>query len=123
MEFQQAPDIQKRMARIVLHLGMVYIDSEKIKCFRSHGSKTGASARIWSFPKIWQLALGVSPHYIIEVVTEKFDKLTSDEQDKVLIHELLHIPRNFSGALLPHRSRGRSINMAIINNFFARLKK
>ena len=30
------------------------------------------------------------------------------EQDKVLLHEIAHIPRNFSGSLLPHTRRGKN---------------
>lgn len=110
MVFHFAPDIQDRVSQIVLKTGLSYIDPSKIKCFRSCGSKSKAKARIWSFPKIWQQALGIKPHYIIEVLSEKFDEVNIMEQDKILIHELLHIPKNFSGSLLPHRGRGREIN-------------
>jgi len=122
MVFHFAPDIQDKIGKIVLNTGLRYIDPTKIKCFRSVGSKSKVRARIWSFPKIWQLALKVEPHYIIEVISEKFDKLNEAEKNKILIHELLHIPKNFSGSLLPHRSRGRSINLDVINKLFKKME-
>lgn len=121
MEFHPAPDIQDRIEKIVLKTDLVYIDSKKVKCFRSFGSKSKARGRIWSFPRIWQQALKIKPHYIIEVISEKFDKLNFVDQEKILIHELLHIPKNFSGSLLPHRGRGRAINSLKVNKLFTKL--
>jgi predicted metallopeptidase len=54
------------------------------------------------------MALGIGPGYVIEVLAEKYDHLSREEKTKTLIHELLHIPSNFSGSLLPHRGRGRT---------------
>lgn len=104
MKFQPAPDIQERIKELVFALDLNYLDSERIICFRSFKSTSNARARIWSFPKIWQKALGVKAHYIIEVLSEKFDSEDMDEQTKILLHELLHIPRNFSGALVSHNT-------------------
>lgn len=123
MNFLSAPDIKARIGRIVKKGGFSYISTTRIKCFRSFGSKSKARARIWSFPRIWQKALNIGPHYIIEVISEKFDKLNKQDQDRVLIHELLHIPKNFSGSLVPHRGRGRVINMATINKLLDKIKK
>ena len=122
MKFESAGDIQKRIRFIVAKTGLRYIDPQKIKCYRSFETSTRARARIWSFPKIWQDALAIGPHYIIEVISEKYDRLSSSDQDKTLIHELLHIPKNFSGALLPHRSKGRSINNREIDFLYAKLE-
>ncbi len=110
MEFNLASDIQKRIKEIIKKIDFPHMDVKKAKnivCFRSYGSKSRARARIWSLPSIWQKALQVQPHYCIEVLSEKFDKLSAKEQTKTLIHELMHIPKTFSGALLPHRGRGR----------------
>lgn len=106
MDWKKAEDIKKEVNLLVNKLSLSNIDSKRIICFRSFGSKSRARARIWGFPRVWQKALKLGPHYVIEVLSERFDKLTKDEKKKVLIHELLHIPRNFSGSLLPHRRRG-----------------
>lgn len=52
--------------------------------------------------KIWQLALESPPAYCLEVIAERYDKLSKSDQDKVLLHELAHVPKNFSGALVAH---------------------
>jgi predicted metallopeptidase len=73
-------------------------------------------------PKIFQDALDIPPAYVIEVLSKYYDKLSADNQTKVLIHELLHIPKNFSGSLLPHSGRGRHIEHDA-NKLFAQYKK
>jgi predicted metallopeptidase len=108
MDWKSAPDIKRRISFIVKNLDLKWIKPRRIYCFRSKYSTSRAYARIWGLSKVWQLALTQKPAYIIEVLSEKFDKLNTKEQDKVLIHELAHIPKNFSGSLLPHiRKRGK----------------
>jgi len=122
MEFDRAPDIQDKINAILQSLTFPHIDKGRVICFRSFGSTSRARARIWSFPRIWQLALGVKSHYIIEVLSEKFDKLNKDDQTRVLIHELLHIPKTFSGALVPHRRRGSCIDYRSVESLFNQYK-
>ncbi len=105
MDFIISSEIQQMLNQIVKKVNLPHIDSHRVVCFRSFGSKSRAIARIWSLPRIWQLALKLKAHYCIEVISSRFDRLSTDEQIKVLIHELLHIPKNFSGSLLPHRYR------------------
>lgn len=108
MEWQKAPDIKKRVKSLTSSLELDWIKTTRIYCFRSFNSKSRAHARIWGLVKVWQKALGTKPAYIIEVLSEKFDKLSNAQKDKVLLHELAHIPKNFSGSLLPHiRKRGK----------------
>ena len=121
MEFKKALDIMKEIKKIVQKLEFKHIDYRRLVCFRSQGSKSRATARIWSFPRIWQLALNLPSYYIIEVITERFDKLTFDKQQKVLIHELLHIPRNFSGSLLPHKTRSNKIDNKRVESLYQKL--
>lgn len=119
MELTKAPELDKIISSLVDKLEFKHIDPKKIVCFRSTGAKARARARIWAFPRIWQMALDLSPHYVIEVISHHFDNLKPNDQLKVLIHELMHIPKNFSGALLPHRGRGRvSIDHGNVEKLF-----
>ena len=117
VEWVNAPDIKKRILQLNKALSLNWIESSRIHCFRSKNSKSRAYARIWGLSKVWQKALETEPAYVIEVLTEKFDRLAKKEQDKVLLHELAHIPKNFSGSLLPHiRKKGK-------RNFHDRVKE
>jgi predicted metallopeptidase len=122
LEWEQAREIKKDIEDIISVLDFSYIDSKRIFCYRTQGSKSRSYARIWAFPKIFQTALNMEPAYVIEVLAKYFDKLDSDKQKQVLIHELLHIPKNFSGALLPHRGRNRHLENNA-NQLFKEYKK
>lgn len=104
-EWEEAFDIKERVLSLVSALEMDEILFERLYFFRSSGSKARVYARTWGLPKIWQSALEVEPAYIIEVNSKYFDKLSPKDKDKVLLHELTHIPKNFSGALIPHTHR------------------
>src|SRR3989344_6282585 len=105
MQWLKAPDISRRITHLVRELDFSHVDPRRAICFRSRGSSSSARARIWSLPTIWQQALAVPAYYCLEVLAEKFDRLSPDDQERVLIHELVPIPKTFSGALVPHRSR------------------
>jgi len=107
VNFEPAPDIEVKIRELVHHDDLKHISPNQVHAFRSTGSKARAYARIYAMPHIWQLALGVPAHYCVEFITEKFERLPQTEQTKVIIHELMHIPKTFSGALVPHRGRGR----------------
>jgi len=118
MQIQRAPDVARTIVQITKRLPLDYIKPRQISCMRSFGSSSQAKARIWSFPRIWQLALGEPPHYVIEVLAEHFDKLSEDQKIRILIHELMHIPKNFSGALVPHRGIHKKINPGTVEELF-----
>ena len=104
-DWVEAPDIKSRALKLITDLEMDSVLFERLFFYRSTGSKSRAYARTWGLPKLWQHALSVEPAYIIEVISHYFDKLSIRDQDKVILHELSHIPKNFSGALLPHTRR------------------
>jgi predicted metallopeptidase len=110
MQYQLAPEIKKICIQLINQLDMNYIKINNIHCIRSFDAKTRACARIWGMAKLFKEVAGLQPHYIIEVNAKRFDKLSEREKIKTLIHELLHIPRTFSGALLAHRGRYHKIN-------------
>jgi predicted metallopeptidase len=122
MDWQEAHDVKQDIKHVLQTIDLPHIDIEKIHCYRTTGSKVRAYARTWAFPKIFQRALQIEPAYVIEVLSRHYDKLSSDEKKKVIIHELLHIPKNFSGALLPHRTRSRNLNK-VANQLFKEYKK
>jgi predicted metallopeptidase len=118
MQFELAPDIQERVGKIIQALNLDYINSLRIVCMRSKGSTANAYARIWNLPQIWQKALDIRTYYVIEVLSENFDCLDEEHQDKVLIHELIHIPKTFSGALRPHAYFEHRIDEKTVNEYY-----
>lgn len=109
LEWEDAKDVEKKVKQILSVLDFSHIKLANIHCYRTNGSKSRAYARIWSMPKIFQRALSLEPHYVIEVLSKYYDRLNEDEKSKVIIHELLHIPNNFSGALVPHHTKSRHL--------------
>ena len=118
MKWEKAPDITREIKKLVKGLSLGHIKAQNLICFRSNGSSSRARARIWSLPTVWQQALSIEPHYVIEVLSEKFDHLSVDDKTRVLIHELMHIPRTFSGSLVPHRGRYHRIDGRSVEKLF-----
>jgi predicted metallopeptidase len=122
MDIELAPDIKKIVRRVVPRLPFPYVNVNQIVCMRSFKATSCARARIWSFPKIWQMALTLPPYYVIEVLSHHFDHLSDDDKTRVIIHELMHIPKNFSGALVPHRGLYKRINNRTVEALFKMYK-
>jgi predicted metallopeptidase len=102
MRYEYAFDIQRKAENICKVL-FSHINIERIKCFRGYGSSTrNTLARCHALGKIMQKALGVRAFYVLEFLAEKFDKLESEEQTKIIIHELMHIPKAFGGGFKHH---------------------
>ena len=121
IKYFEAPDVKRRVDEIVNSLNFFYIDSPFVHCFRSTGSRSKRIiARIHGLGKIWRAALHIVPIYIIEVISERYDKLPAEEKDKVLIHELLHIPKGFSGGFRVHKGY---VDQKKVENLYKKLKK
>ncbi len=102
MKYQDAPDLKKRAEEIAKILSMHYIDLNRIECMRSFGSSSRrAIARCHALGKLMQKAMKTKAFYAIEFL-ERFDKMNKVEQDKVIIHELMHIPKSFGGGFRQH---------------------
>ncbi len=110
MKYSPAPDVQERINLLIKELDFSHIKAKNLHCIRSFDAKTRAYARIWGMAKLFTEVVGLEPHYIIEVNAKRFDNLPPREQLKTLIHELMHIPKTFSGALVSHRGRYHRIN-------------
>ncbi len=110
MKYERAEDLKKYILRLIKRLKFRHIKTQNIHIIRSFDAKTRAVARIWGMSKLFSEVVGLEPHYIIEVNAKKFDRLSERDKIKTLVHELMHIPKTFSGALLPHRSRYTRIN-------------
>jgi predicted metallopeptidase len=104
--YVRAPDVEQTARQIINVLKLTYIDPERVAFYRSRGSKARrVQARIHGLGRIWFDALNIQPRYIIEVISEEFDKLGASERERVIIHELMHIPSGFSGGFVPHRGK------------------
>jgi len=104
LEYLEAPDVKRLADEIVDSLGFFHVVPQFVYCYRSKGSKAKRTvARIHGLGKLWQEALSRPPTYIIELISEHYDNLSDEEKEKTVIHELLHIPKGFSGGFRPHK--------------------
>ena len=104
IQYGLAEDIDLRVKEIIRKLKMTHIDETRVICLRSKGSGSRrVIARCHGLSRIMQVALDKKPHYIIEILSERFDRLSREDQTKVLIHEVLHIPHCFGGGFRTHK--------------------
>lgn len=102
MRYESAPDLKKRVTEIISLLRMSHIKMERVECLRSFGSSSkGTIARCHTLGKLMQRAMRTNSFYAIEFL-ERFDKLKKEEQDRIIIHELMHIPKTFGGGFRHH---------------------
>jgi len=81
-----------------------HIVLERMACVESQGTKTKrVIARIHTLGKVLQLGMQEKPFYVIELITEHFNRQSKADQIKTIIHELLHIPHGFGGGFRHHK--------------------
>ena len=104
IKYLEAPDILREAHDIVFTLGWNHIHLEHVAFIRSTGSTARSTiARCHALGKAMQIGMGRKKgFYLIEVISEKFDKLSTVEKTKVIIHELMHIPKTFGGGFVHH---------------------
>jgi len=119
LEYFYAEDVRLLAESIVDALGLSYIDyidRSRLGFDRSHGSRAKrVAARIHPLGRVWEAGFGIKPRYLIEVLSERYDSLSQEEKEKVIIHELLHIPRSFGGGFIPH---GKGVNQRRVEQLY-----
>jgi len=115
IKYELAEDIMARLYDIAKKLEMEHVRLSGVYAVRSRGSQSrGTIARCHALSKIWQKCLNIKAVYIIEIISERFDRMTREEQDKTLIHELMHIPKSFGGGFIHHNV----VNERNVNNLY-----
>ena len=124
IRYELADDIGSKIKNILDKLQMAHVDGSRVVCVRSKGSKSKrVIARCHGLSRIMQLALNQKPQYVIEVISERFDKLSKEEQTKVLIHELMHIPHSFGGGFRVHKPHVTQKKVEMMYKKFLRTKE
>jgi len=102
MRYEHAPDIQTKVQEISRIL-FPHVQLDNVRCFRGFGSSSRRIiARCHALGKLMQKAIGIKAVYALEFLSERFDKLSEEEQIKTIIHELMHIPKTFGGGFKHH---------------------
>jgi predicted metallopeptidase len=104
IKYVEADDVKKLANEIADSLDFFHVTPQFVYCIRSTGSKSARTiARIHGLGRVWQDVLNLPASYVIEVISERYDRLPEEEKEKTIIHELLHIPKGFSGGFRPHK--------------------
>ena len=121
IKYAEAPDVKKLADEISEALEFFHVVPQFVFCVRSVGSESRRIiARIHGLGRIWQETLNMPSSYVIEVISERYDKLCEAEKEKTIIHELLHIPKGFTGGFRPHRGY---IDRSIVEDLYTTLQK
>jgi len=121
IEYYPAPDIKERVGHIIDILRFDHVRPESVYSVRRRGSKAARTiARIHGLSRIWQDAMETEPKYIIEIIAERFDVLSKENQERTLIHEVLHIPHGFKGGFRHHKDY---VNAEIVETWYKRYQQ
>ena len=121
IKYYDAPEIKKQVDQLASECEFFHVVPQFVYCVRSKGSKAKRTiARIHGLGKLWQGVLNMPPAYTIEVVSEIYDKMSAEDKEKTLIHELMHIPGGFSGGFRPHKGY---VERKMVEDVYAKLKK
>jgi len=102
MKYEFALDIQKKAEEIAKIL-FPHVQLNNVRCYRSYGtSSKRIIARCHALGKLMQKAMVRQAFYVLEFLSERFDKFDEEEKTKIIIHELMHIPKCFGGGFKHH---------------------
>lgn len=104
MKYSYDPAWTQKAHEIALKLGYSWVMPDRLSVVRSWGSKTKRTiARIHCIGKVMMLGMGQKKSfYVIELISEKFDRQSENDKTETIIHELMHIPKTFGGGFRHH---------------------
>ncbi len=102
MRYEKSEEMRRRVDEVIDVLNLSHVRKGDIECIKSWGSKSNAVARCYALNKVMQLALNRKAFYVLEFISEKFEHLSDDEKTRIIIHELMHIPKSFGGGFRHH---------------------
>lgn len=121
MHYYFSQEWTEKARDIAKSLGFGHICLERIACVKSTGTKTRrVIARIHALGKVLQLGMQEKPFYVIELISEQFDRQNTADQTRTIIHELMHIPKGFGGGFRHHKPY---VTGATVEKEFQRLSK
>ena len=83
IEYFPAPEIKEKLNEIIELLRFDHVQSSSLYCVRSRGSKARRT---------------------IARIHGRYDYLSPEDQDRTLVHELMHIPHSFKGGFRHHKN-------------------
>lgn len=121
IRYEDAHDVKKLADEITERLNFFHVVPQFVFCVRSKGSASSRTiARVHGFGRIWQETLNLPASYVIEVISERYDRMSEEDKQKTIIHELLHIPQGFTGGFRPHEGY---ISREIVDDFHRTFKR
>ena len=122
--YQQAPELKQIAEEIIQTLNWTHIDVDNISFIKSYGSKSrGTIARCHALGKAMQLGMNrLKSFYLIEMISKQFDKLSETDKLKVIIHELMHIPKTFGGGF-KHHDHVTDAKVDVVYEHYVQLKE
>ncbi len=125
MKYEFEPFWTQKTKEIASTLNYRHVMPERLTVVRSWGSKTRRTiARIHCIGKVMMLGMGQKKSfYVIELISEKFDRQPEQEKLETIIHELMHIPKTFGGGFRHHGhvcSKNVKTELARYNNLKTR---
>tara|TARA_Y100000310_G_scaffold310951_1_gene356746 strand:+ start:3636 stop:4046 length:411 start_codon:yes stop_codon:yes gene_type:complete len=124
IKYEHAEDIKEISKEMIKTLDWNHIHLEHIAFLRSFGSSAKRTiARCHALGKAMQMGMGREKgFYLVEVISEQFDKLSEEEKIKTILHELMHIPKCFGGGFI-HHNKVHNKSVSKIYEHYCNLKK